>query len=646
MTRNGRGKSCAAVWGYRPMLDIETFDNKRGGNVVYKALAHPLAARAMAAWAEKSGAIALFDPDGIAGPLLALCPDLKIQGLYVQDVEALGQVRAGHKAQPVTALPLAQVDVVLFAAFDAARQAERLRGLLPPGAALVTLDAIKLPDAWLSVPERYLDARNFATNFAFFRDDGWLSTRLTTANYWAGYGAKSITFQHILFDQSGQVLAAWAQPAPEGPGGYMLDSQAIRARFGLPPFTGQLFIHAIGVKGHDVVKYALDTYATDTGASLSCTHDANAWPSMRFAGLPAPREGERVLLWIQNSHNVPIPSDALVLDRMGASAPMALAVEVPAFATCAVDVATLFPDLRWPAQLELLAGRHVVRPRYEVVKGERTRIAHVNVERDDLQPDPGIAHLNPALGRGFLLPFPILPRGRFTTVSLPTPMAESEHDTPLRLDVFSPDGVRIVQKFIGRLPRLHDCVIDLDDILPPDALPDGGHAELAYDFRAGGEANGWLHALFRFERRDNGHAAESSFGAHIFNTLMTYKAEPQSYSGKPPGLSTRLFLKLGFGGRESFCVLIYPASASWVGASSTDLELYDAQGTLLETTRIGIACSGSHLVRPTSYFTAASLRAAGESGYVLIRDVTCRLFGFHGLEDQAGGFSLDHMFGF
>jgi hypothetical protein len=31
---------------------------------------------------------------------------------------------------------------------------------------------------------------------------------------------------------------------------------------------------------------------------------------------------------------------------------------------------------------------------------------------------------------------------------------------------------------------------------------------------------------------------------------------------------------------------------------------------------------------------------------VLVRDATCRLFGFHGVDDGAGGFSFDHMFGF
>ena len=628
------------------MLEIETFDNARGGNVVYKALAHPLAARALAELAARAGTVALVDQEGIAAALLALCPQLRVAGLYVQNSLEVGQRRAGHVALPLTELPEAKARTVLLAAFDAGRLAAHLRALLPPGASLLTLDEARLPAPWLTVPGRYLDARNFATNFVFFRDNDHFATRLTTANYWAGYGAGAVRFRHILFGQAGETLAEWESPAPAGPGGYVLDSRAIRARFGLPPFIGQLFLHAIGVAGHDVVKYALDTYATDNGASLSCTHDANAWPSARFAGLPAPREDERVILWVQNSHAVPIPAGGISLDRMGEDAPRPLAAEIPPFATRALDVAELFPDLRWPAQLEVRAGRHVVRPRYEVVREGRTRIAHVNVERADLAPDPGLETLHPALGRGFLLPFPVLPRGRYRTIALPTPMAEAQTSLPLRLDIFTPDGERLAGHFLGDLKRDHRCAVDLDALLPASALAAGGHAELVYDFRAGGAADGWLHALFRFEDRASGHAAESSFGAHIFNTLMTYKNEPQSYTGRPPGLSTRLFLKLGFGGRESFCVLIYPASAPWAASSDTALELHDAGGGILETARLRIPCSGSRLVTPAAHFSAAALRAAGEAGYVLVRDTTCRLFGFHGLRDPAGGFSLDHMFGF
>jgi hypothetical protein len=61
---------------------------------------------------------------------------------------------------------------------------------------------------------------------------------------------------------------------------------------------------------------------------------------------------------------------------------------------------------------------------------------------------------------------------------------------------------------------------------------------------------------------------------------------------------------------------------------------------------VAIACSGSVIVWPHTAFDAAVLAAAGPDGYVLVRDPTCRLFGYHGLMDQAGGFSLDHMFGF
>ncbi len=159
-------------------------------------------------------------------------------------------------------------------------------------------------------------------------------------------------------------------------------------------------------------------------------------------------------------------------------------------------------------------------------------------------------------------------------------MSTAQTNLPIRLDVFTQDGMKRGEKFLGCLPRHHDLAMDLDafDL-------DEGHAELVYDFRDGGEADGWLHALFRYEDRGSGHVAESSFGAHIFNTAMTYRDEPQSYSGPPPGLSTRLFLKLGDRARQSFAVLIYPASAPWHRASSSSrLQLYDGTGALVAET--------------------------------------------------------------
>ncbi len=627
------------------MLHIQTFDNRAGGNVLYKALAHPLAAEAIAllyARLAQSGPVALYDPDGIAEALFALYPDVpRLAGIYVHDVTAVGTERAGLVARPLTDLPESGARSVLIAAFDAARTAARISDLVPPGAEVVTLDAAKLPAELLTNRSRYLDKLNFATNFVFFRDADGLSTRLVSANYWAGYGAGAILLWLRLFDAEGKELATWQQSVAAGPCGFSIDSRAVRKRFGLPEFTGQLFLQAIGAAGHDVVKYALDTYASDNGSSLSCTHDANAWPSDRYAGLPAPREDERVILWLQNSHAAAIPAGAIALDRMGAERPVALAQEVGPFATVAVDVARLLPELRWPAQIELRAGRHVVRPRYEVTRGERVRIAHVNVERGDLRPDPAIPRLPQQLGRGYLLPFPVLPRERFRSIVQPTPMAVSQTTLPIRLDVFDESGRKVAERFLGCLRRDHDVALDFDDI----AL-DSGHAELIYDFREGGEADGWLHALFRYEDRRSGHVAESSFGAHIFNTAMTYRDEPQSYSGPPPGLTTRLFLKLGDARRRSFAVLIYPASAPWHAQSATVLLLHDGAGAVIAEQRVAIACSGSTMVWPHAVFGDAALLQAGPDGYVLLRDNTCRLFGYHGLMDDAGGFSLDHMFGF
>ena len=630
------------------MLDIRTFDARSGGNVLYKAFAHPLAAERLDRLAARLAGtpIAVYDPDAVADALFALAPGLpRPTTVLVADTETVGTARLGVPARPLTDLPEIAEPVLLIAAFDAARATARLRHLVPAGLTILTLDEVRIPEPLLTNKRQYLDRLNFATNFAFFRDKDGLSTRLVTANYWSSYGASDVRLWLRLFGSDGVVLADWEQPVADGVSGIAIDSRDVRARFALPEFEGQLFIHAVGVAGHDVVKYALDTEGGGNERSLSVTHDANAWPSDRYAGLPAPRPDETVMLWLQNSHAAPIPAGTISLDRMGAEAPVAFDRPIAAFESVRLDVSRLLPDLRWPAQIELRCGRHMVRPRYEITREGRTRIAHMNVERADLDVDPNIPHLHPSLGRGFLLPFPILPPDRFRTIVQPTPMAERLATKPLRLDVFAADGRLVGERFLGRLPRCFDEALDLEPWRGAVGEA-GGHGELVYDFRDGGDADGWMHAVVRFEDRDGGHAAETSFGAHIFNTPTTYRGEPQSYAGPPPGLTTRLFLKLGHDGRRSFCALIYPASAQWHDRSDTKLILHDGTGAPVAEAAVAIDRSGSTLCFPDEHFDQAAIVAAGPTGYVIIRDTTCRLFGYHGQMDASGGFSLDHMFGF
>ena len=592
-----------------------------------------------------AGPVAVVDPDRASEGFdafygLRAC---EVAGVYVQNADDVGRDVLGFAARPLEDLARKPAATVFLARFDAEglrRQLERLA----PDTPAVGFDDIRLEDSWLANPKRYLDPINFATNFAFFRDGKGHRTVLRTANYWGAYGAVDPRLWLCLFDGDGGVVAEWTQPLPPPLGSVIIDSREVRSRFGLPDFTGSLFLHVLGARGHEVVKYALDMTGDDA-AVLSATHDANAWPADWYAGLPAPAEGERVLLWVQNSHPAPIPRDAIALNVMGEDeGAVSYGEEIPPFATRAVDTEDLLPGVRWPAQLEVRAGCHFVRPRYEVVAGRRRRIAHVNVERTDLAADPELPRLGDRVGKGYLLPFPVLPRDRYATEVLPTPMARLQQEIPVAAHVVAPDGREVARARLGRLPRGHRTACDIDRIV--DGRLDGyGHVELVYDFQDGGEADGWLHGIARYRDRRTGHAADTSFGAHMYNMLTVYKDEPQSYSGPPPGLSTRLFLRVGSEGAETLCHLIYPASKPWRPYSDTVLALVDANGDEVAQTRVTIPCGGSLLWQVDEFFDSAACNRAGPGGYVIVRDATCRLFGYHGLR-TSDAFSLDHMFGF
>ncbi|MDI6653824.1 hypothetical protein QMA67_12870 [Gluconobacter japonicus] len=624
------------------MLDIRTF-GPQGGNVLYKALAHPLAAEALTRMEQDftGQTIAIYDPEDTVRTLVALYPGLRPSMVLVHDTEQVGQPDGfGGERKALVDLPHVDADIILALSFDDAKMRGRLGSLLN-GRDLHTLASARLPDDMIVRGRPYLDKLNFATNFAFFRDDDRFSTRIVTANYWSNYGAQNLRYWLRLYDGAGKIVAQWEQPVEHAGAGITIDSADVRKRFGLPAFMGQLFIHVIGARGHDVVKYALDVWGKNGDPSLSVTHDANAWPSVRYATLPAPEVDEILTVWVQNSHATTIPAGAITFNPMGVDDHRGVDRAIGPFETLAVNVGALFPDLAWPSQLEMRSGRHLVRPRYEIEQRGRTRIAHLNVERDNIRPDPAIRNFAPSLGRGFLLPFPILDPAKFESFVQPNPMSEALETLPVRLDIFDETGQPVGSHFLGNLPRDHSTAIALHDLTDRP-----GHADLVYDFRDGGEADGWLHALMRYRNRDTDHAAETSFGAHIFNTLMTWRSEPQSYSGPPPGLTTRLFLKLGHDALRSFCCLIHPASIEGTSPSETVLLLHAADGSLIAETIIHIQPSGSFMVRPHDLFEGAHLERAGVGGYVLIRDLTCRLFGYHGLENGEGSFSLDHMFGF
>ncbi len=635
-------------------LRIETFSNVSGGNAFFKALTHPIAAekaQELLRALRGHGPVAVYDPlnlADLAGQAYGIA-DLPLAGYYVQDVESQGRTFADHKAQLITALPDSKAASLFVTAFDASRLADQIKHLIPRGIGVHSLDALRLPDEMLSDRARYLAPLNFATNFAFFREAQGHHTRLVTANYWGAYGAKNVRLRCRLYDGCGKTIAEWEEKAGPANSALVLDSKEIRTRFKLPEFTGQLFVHAIGIQGHDVVKYALDTYG-DTPDILSCTHDANSWPADFYAGLPAPDKDEEAVLWVQNSQPFEIPAGEIALNIMGRDGSVPLFEPLAPFATRRLSVAELLPQAHWPQQIEIAAGKYVVRPRYEVfAKSGRQRIAHVNVERSDLKPDPKLAGLGAALGKGHILPAPVLPVSRFDSAILPTPMVRGIAHFPLKATVYDACGEPVAEHRFGNLRRDHASLLDVSKLLGErgKTLPSGyGHVEIVYDFEAGQEADGWMHGLFRYRDRVSGHAAESSFGSHMFNSVLVYKNEPQSYSGRAPGLTTRLFLRIGHTPCDTLCHLIYPASTPWHAKSDTALILTSNKGEEIARAHTAIPCGGSYHLRVSETFEAHALQAAGEGAYVTIRDTTCRLFGYHGLVCGDISFSLDHMFGF
>ncbi|HEY6579049.1 MAG TPA: hypothetical protein VIY09_06980, partial [Rhizomicrobium sp.] len=269
-----------------------------------------------------------------------------------------------------------------------------------------------------------------------------------------------------------------------------------------------------------------------------------------------------------------------------------------------------------------------------------------NVERTDLEPDPGLADLGAFVGKGHILPAALLPPDLYVTEALPTPMSTAQQRLPVKALVFDCEGRTVAEHRFGALPRDHREALDVSALARGRLNTPFGHVELVYDFDAGTDADGWLHALFRYRNRASGHAAETSFGSHMFNSALTYRGEPQSYGGPPPGLSTRLFLRVAPQPWRTFCHLIYPVSQAWHAHSQTALSLRGAAGEEIARAEMRIPASGSRLWRVQDVFDEALLARAGPHPYIVVRDESCRLFGYHGVEGGHGSFSLDHMFGF
>ncbi len=242
-----------------------------------------------------------------------------------------------------------------------------------------------------------------------------------------------------------------------------------------------------------------------------------------------------------------------------------------------LSVAELLPRARWPQQIEIRAGKHFVRPRYEVVRRtDARRIAHPNVERDRSEAGREAAEARRRCGQGLSSCRRRCCRRALPSLVLPTPMStRAGAICRSSCAVYDTDGRRLAEHSLGNLKRSDSVALDARRRARGNSAarrlrPPG--AALRFRRRRARPTAGCTRCS-AIDDRETGHAAETSFGAHVFNTLVTYRDEPQSYKGPPPGLSTRLFLRVGATPHDTLCHLIYPASLPWHAQSDTALIL-------------------------------------------------------------------------
>jgi hypothetical protein len=649
--RNASATKTTTITSRKPNnLKITSFLNNlplHSQNAFFKACTHPLAVEKINNFITELSAlesVAIYDPFNNAPALFSLhdFSEVKVSNVYVQQVASIGLETIEHIAKPVDEIKLELPKALAVIAFNTEILVSNIRHLLPEDCKIFTLDSIKIANEYLSKPSDYLSPLNFATNFGFMRDENGLHTRITIANYWGCYGATDAALYLCLFNENGKELTSWQQSLGGAGEQIILDSEEIRERFGLSDFVGSLFMHATKIVGHDIVKYVVDVYDTK-GEVLSVTHDSNSWPADYYAGIGAPQEGEKVILWIQNCHPIAISAGTVGVRLMGQETTSYLEEEIAPYATKAWDLGQAMPA-KWPAQYEIIAQKYFTRPRFEVIYADGNRhISHANVERTDLVPDTNLQNISKYLGKGYILPLPLMNTNDYETLIMPTPMATSQKSLPLHFYIYDRAGNLVEEKTFPSIAREESVVISAEILLGTKEFT-GGHVEMAYNPENLAEADGWLHALVRYRNKKTGRAAESSFGAHIYNMPIVYKNEPQTYKGNPPGVRTTLVLRT-LGGNDTFCNLIYPCSKEWVEQSSTDLILNNSNGKEVARKQIKININGSTLWTYKQMFNEVERTKAGENSYIIIKDTTCRLFGFHGqVNDKT--FSLDHMFGF
>ena len=320
------------------------------------------------------------------------------------------------------------------------------------------------------------------------------------------------------------------------------------------------------------------------------------------------------MLWVQNSHPAPIPPGAIGAQADGRRRASPRSTEpIAPFASRAVDVAELLPGLAWPRRSSCTPAS------ISCARATRSSSTAAAASPMSMSSAAISSPTQSCRARRDCSARAICCRRRSCRAASGTPcccrrrwrpVADASCRSPRSSTIR--DGSEIARHRFGRLPRdtrprststahRHDgsaaatAMSSWSTISPTAARPTAGCTRSSATASA-----------------PSGHAAETSFGAHVFNTILTYRDEPQSYSGRPPGLSTRLFLRLGDERLRHACHLIYPGLDAVARRTAPPTSsCTTAAGCEVARAALAIPCSGSRLWRYHELFDAATRARAG-----------------------------------
>ena len=324
------------------------------------------------------------------------------------------------------------------------------------------------------------------------------------------------------------------------------------------------------------------------------------------------RPGERVILWVQNSHPTPIPAGAIGLNPMGEERVVALrpsrSVRSPAAPSMSPSCCRIFPGRGRSncAPASMSCGRAT---RFSPASGAASRMS---MSSATICGPTRNCPISPAARQRLSAARPDPAGNRVGKPAAAHPDGAVADRAAAGRDRLRPRGKRS-----GATAARPDAARPRDGAAlgePRNSASDYGHVELVYDF-----AQGWRRAATAGCTRCSAIAIATAGTSPkpASARMCSTRCWSIAASRNPMPARRRAFRRGCFcvsetASYDTLCHLIYPASRPWRPLSATEIILHDRLGREVARAALAIPCSGSRLFRYHELFDAETRARAGD----------------------------------